>query len=101
MSLSSFLFGPLLSKLDTLLRNQASNQIQIMSAISDYAAKQQAVFDKMTADLKAITDLINKLQTTPGPISAEDQATLDDLQAKATAFEQALNAAATTPVPTT
>lgn len=67
--------------ISTLLQN-------IMSAISDFAAKQTAfnarlstAIDGVGEDIKTLNDLITKLQTTPGPISPEDQATLDSLQA--------------------
>lgn len=60
----------------------------IMSAISVYAEKQNAHNARMSTALNGISDdiaglneLIVKLQTTPGPISAEDQATLDQLEA--------------------
>jgi chromosome segregation ATPase len=65
----------------------------IMSAISDYAAKQAAFQDRidtaitgLTADIAELNALIVTLQNTPGPISAEDQATLDTLQARTEAI---------------
>ena len=60
----------------------------IMSAISDFAVKQQAHNDKMAADLVSLASkadaqnaLIQTLQNSPGPISPADQATLDQLDA--------------------
>lgn len=61
---------------------------KIMSAISLFAEKQNAHNARMSAalggivsDIDGLNELIQKLQTTPGPISAEDQATLDSLEA--------------------
>jgi len=66
------------------LRELANN---IMSAISDFAAKQtefnnrQAVaIDGIVVDVKALNDMIEKLQNNPGPISPEDQKLLDNLE---------------------
>jgi hypothetical protein len=71
----------------------------IMSKISEFAAKQNAHNDKidaaidgLTADNKAQTDLIKQLQTSPGEISAEDQATLDQLEARTAAQADKLGA---------
>jgi hypothetical protein len=56
-------------------------------AIAAFAAKQTefngrlaTAIDGVAGDVKTMKDLINTLQTTPGPISPEDQATLDNLQ---------------------
>lgn len=64
-----------------------------MSAISDYAAKQAAFnarleksIDGLVGDVATLNDLIEKLQNTPGPISAEDQATLNELETKGDAL---------------
>jgi hypothetical protein len=61
---------------------------QIMSAISDFAVKQQAHNDKVSTDLDAIgakiadlNTLVATLQNSPGAITAEDQATLDKIEA--------------------
>lgn len=81
---------------------------RIMSAISDFAAKQQAFNDDIAADLTAIqSDIaalnatIATLQNSSGQISAEDQATLDDLQAKGAALAAQADATAgkTPPAP--
>jgi len=60
----------------------------IMSAISDFAAAQSAfnvrmstAVDGIVSDIAGLNELIQKLQNTPGPISAEYQATLDQLVA--------------------
>lgn len=65
-----------------------------MSAISDFAAKQQAhnaamdaAVDGIVADVGELKRLITELQNSAGKISAEDQATLDSLEAKAAALE--------------
>jgi hypothetical protein len=63
---------------------------RIMSAISDYAAKVNAAFDKLGTAVDGVADdvtflkeEIKKLQDNPGPISPEDQAILDGVQARA------------------
>ena len=74
--------------LDQLERN-------IMSAFSDFAAKQKTFNDRqgaaidsittsvtgLTGDVKALNDKITELQNSPGGITPEDQALLNDLQA--------------------
>jgi len=50
---------------------------QIMTAISDFAAKQTA----FNAAIAALNDKIAALQASPGAITPEDQKTLDDLTA--------------------
>lgn len=59
-----------------------------MSAISEFAAKQDAhniAIDAsiagVTGDIQTLNDLIKTLQTSAGTISPEDQATLDRLDA--------------------
>jgi len=75
--------------LDTLEKN-------IMSAFSDFAAKQKTFNDRqsaaiesiatsvtgLTGDVKSLNDKITELQNSPGTITPEDQALLDDLQAQ-------------------
>jgi DNA anti-recombination protein RmuC len=70
---------------------------EIMSAISDFAAKQKAFNDRqdaaidslvasstgLTGDVADLKALIEKLQNSPGEISPEDQATLDELSTRA------------------
>lgn len=58
-----------------------------MTAISDFASAQTAFNDRMdlavagiTDDLRELNAQIQKLQQSPGAITAEDQALLDDLQ---------------------
>ena len=71
----------------------------IMSAISDFAAKQAAFNDRIdaaiagvTGDIATLNTLIATLQNTPGPISPEDQATLDALEVKGGAIAAKLEA---------
>jgi TolA-binding protein len=80
----------------------------IMTAISDFAAKQTAYNTEIAADLSAIQTQIQQLNTqittlqnSPGPISADDQATLDSLQAAGTALQAQADAVAnkTPPAP--
>jgi hypothetical protein len=61
----------------------------IMSAISDYVAKQQAFNDRqsaaidgITADIKFVNDKLNAIQNSPGTLSAEDQQSLDEALAR-------------------
>ena len=70
-----------------------------MSAISDFAAAQNAFNDAMDAsiaglqgDIKALDDLIAQLQASAGQISAEDQALLDALQVRSKAMVDKLAA---------
>lgn len=88
-----FRFG--VHKLDAIERkvNEA------MSKIADFAARQNAHNDSidraiagLQADNKAMTDLIQQLQTSPGPISPEDQAALDALEARTAKQDEALTA---------
>lgn len=62
---------------------------ETMSAISEFAAKQQAHNDKLDAgidgvagDIQVLKDLIAQLQNSAGQITPEDQATLDALEKK-------------------
>lgn len=68
------------------LNGKADN---IMSAISDFAAKQKAFNDRtgaaidgIVADIKTLNDKITELQNSAGTVTPEDQALIDDLQAK-------------------
>jgi hypothetical protein len=70
----------ILCKLDNLERN-------IMSAISEFATKQNAFNDRLDAavtglsgDVQALNDKITELQNTAGQITPEDQALLDNIQ---------------------
>jgi uncharacterized protein YaaN involved in tellurite resistance len=79
-----------LEEVKNLLHHIKHKLEDIMSAISDFAAKQAAHNDKidkaidgLTADIQALKDLIATLQNSPDEISAEDQATLDALETKA------------------
>ncbi len=79
----------------------------IMSVISDFAAKQAAFNDRMDTaiadlqgDVKTLNDEIAKLQASSGAISAEDQALLDGLQTRAQGITDKLEALdALTPPP--
>jgi len=71
----------------------------IMSAISDFAAKQAAFQDRidnavtgLTADVAELNDEILKLQTTTGAITPEDQALLDGIQSRTSAIAEKLDA---------
>ena len=84
-----------------------SNRLEdIMSAISDYAAKVTAYFDRMDkahddiqTELKALADQIAALQASPGVLTPEDQAALDAIQARASKAADAADALDTLPKP--
>jgi predicted Mrr-cat superfamily restriction endonuclease len=61
---------------------QHAQGVQIMSQISDFAGRVQANVDKLTADIDAVAQLVQTLQTSAGQITPEDQATLDALEQK-------------------
>lgn len=72
---------------------------QIMSAISDFAVKQNEFNDKLGAalqgiegDIKKLNADITKIQNSPGTITPEDQATLDSLQQKGQALADKFSA---------
>lgn len=71
----------------------------IMSAISDFAARQNAFNDRQAAaidgvigDVAFLVETIEKLQNTPGAITPEDQALLDALDARASTIADKLEA---------
>jgi len=81
-------------KLDQILDALQSLGDTLMSAISDFAAKQNAFNTEIGADLdaivaavKALNDQITTLQNSPGTITPADQATLDSLQAAGLALQ--------------
>ena len=76
-----------------------SNTEKIMSAISDFAAKQTVHNDKidaavtgLTADVADLNAQIAALQATQGAITAEDQALLDGIDARAQGISDKLEA---------
>jgi len=80
----------------SLLKAQGES---IMSAISDFAAKQDAHHARqdtavagLQADVQALKDEIARLQTTPGTITPEDQALLDAIEARAAGISDKLEA---------
>lgn len=82
----------------------------IMSAISDFAAKQNAFNDRMDTaitglqgDVKTLNDLIEKLQNSAGQITPEDQALLDQIETRSDGIATKLEAldALTPPPPPT
>lgn len=98
-----------ISALVVELQHQNNNQVilqrieqverTIMSAISDFAAKQNAFNDRVdtavagiTSDVDALTAKIVELQNTSGSITAEDQALLDAIQARSEAVATKLEA---------
>jgi hypothetical protein len=82
----------------------------IMSAISDFAVKQNAFNDRMDkavaglqGDIVSLNETIKTLQNSPGTITPEDQASLDTIQVRAQTIADKLDAldALTPPVPPT
>lgn len=76
-----------------------SMELHIMSAISDWAARQKTFTDRidtavagLTDDVRALRDEINRLQTSPGAITPEDQALLDGIQTRSEAVATKLEA---------
>lgn len=72
----------------------ATNQEKIMTAISDFAAKQDAhnakvsaALDDIKTEIGTLNTEISTLQNSPGTITPEDQATLDRLDASGTSLE--------------
>ncbi len=87
-----------------------NSEKKIMSAISDFATKQNAHNAAIADDLTAIkakideqTELITTLQNSAGTLTTEDQATLDALEASNAALQSQADAAAgkTPPEPPT
>lgn len=82
----------LLSKLEQM-------EVRIMSAISEFATKQQAFNARMdasiaglSADVESLAEQIRKLQETAGQITPEDQALLDDIEKRTDAITTKLEA---------
>jgi len=83
-------------------------KLAIMSAISEFATRQNQFNDRIdaaitgvSADVDALNAEIVKLQNTPGIITPEDQALLDGIQARSQTVADKLEAldALTPPVP--
>lgn len=91
----------ILQRLDTM-------ENKIISAISEFAAKQKAFNDQQSAsidsistsvtgiqgDINSLNQKITDLQNSPGTITPEDQALLDDLQMQGAAISSRLQVVA-------
>lgn len=71
----------------------------IMSAISDFATKQNAFNARLdtaiagvTSDVAALNAKIEELQNTPGAITPEDQALLDEIETRSDAITTKMEA---------
>ena len=80
---------------------------QLMSAISDYVAKQKAHNDAVSSDLDtiqtaigALNDKIAQLQNSPGQITPADQALLDGIEQDGQALQAKADALAGKAPPT-
>lgn len=98
------------SGVEHVLATILKNQEKIMSAISDFAAKQtahnQAIADDLTAIKGKIDEqaaLITTLQNSSGTLTTEDQSTLDQLETNNAALQAQADATAgkTPPTPPT
>lgn len=83
-------------------------EIRIMSAISDFASKQNSFNDRIDSavtglqgDVAALNAKITELQNSPGTVTPEDQALLDALQSRGETIAAKLEAldALTPPTP--
>ena len=75
-----------------------------MSVVTDFAAKVQASFDKVSADLDSITAgianldaLITAFQNSPGTLTPADQTALDGIQAASQALVAKADAVSVVP----
>ena len=91
--------GRLMASIETMLWHLHAQGEKLMSAISDFAAKQNqfndrlsAAIDGVAADVASLNAKIEELQNTPGTITPEDQAILDALQAQGEAIASRLEA---------
>lgn len=82
-----------------LLDRIAHLERNIMSAISDFATKQNAFNDRvdaavtgLTEDVQTLNDKITELQNSPGGITPEDQALLDAIEARSASIATKLEA---------
>ena len=87
------------SRIEHLLYHVLYLGDHIMSAISDFAARQTAFNDRMDtavagvqADIEGLKALIEQLQNTPGGITPEDQDLLNLIEARAGAIADKLDA---------
>jgi hypothetical protein len=83
----------------SILERIAQAERNIMSAISEFATKQNAFNDRLDAavtglsgDVQALNDKITELQNTAGQITPEDQALLDNIQQRSEAIATKIEA---------
>ncbi len=91
------------------LENIETQQLKIMSQITDWAAQEQAdlttisgTLDTIVSGIAALDALITSLQNSPGTLSAADQAALDSIQSASKALvtkSGAISTAAPGPTP--
>lgn len=86
------LHGEIVTKQDLLALGE-----NIMSAISEFAAKQKTFNDRLdaavsgiTGDIQSLNSTIEKLQGTAGAITPEDQTLLDEIEARSDAITKKL-----------
>jgi len=96
------------NKLKQILNRIIQTESTIMSAISDFAAKQKAFNDRqgaaidgavasvtaLTADVQALNDKITELQNSQGGVTPEDQALINDLETQGDAVATRLEGVA-------
>lgn len=85
--------------LERLLHTLTTQGENIMTAISDFAAKMNSFNDRqdkavadLQGDVKSLEDQIAALQASPGTITPEDQTSLDNIQARASTISDKLDA---------
>ena len=93
-----------LGELKQMLADNIEREQNIMSQITDWAAKEQAdldaisgALDGIVAGVAALDKLISDFQNSPGTLSPSDQAALDAIQTASTAVVAKTKAIVVTP----
>jgi hypothetical protein len=87
--------GGILAQLAAILKNQET----LMSAISDWAAKEAAALASIQAGITKLDQKIQDFQNSPGTMDPADQLKLDDIFATSEALATAANAIPGPPTP--
>ena len=89
-------------------KDLVATEHKVMSAITDWAASEDAdltaistTLDAIVAGVKALDDKITALQNAAGPLGPGDQAALDGIQASSKALLAKVQGIDTTPPPAT
>lgn len=91
-------------QLEALLNTVIQKENEIMSAITDFAAKEKvslagiaSTLDSIAAGVAALDVLIQNFQNSTGTLSAADQTALDEISAASTALATKATAIVVTP----